>query len=206
MPNEKLDIIQSGIIRKPDWIWDGYSAFFLRNASGVLYITKNSPQYLSGHLRLRGRDNGQYPYKYKELIDELFGSSELKTVIEVCSGNISPGLDIYTVDINPDKHPSLVCDGQKLPDNLVNKFERWYCDPPYNTKTASKMYSTELPSFSKLLTAGAKVVQPEGLLFFLLGNVNMQWRPPSLTRIGLLFCTIVPNQEVRNLHIYYKHP
>ena len=30
-------------------------------ATGVLYITKASPQFIGGHVRLRGRDNGKYP-------------------------------------------------------------------------------------------------------------------------------------------------
>ena len=191
----KLDIIKSGIIRKPDVTFDKYSVYCLTKGVGVLYITKASPQLLSGHIRLRGRNNGRYPYRYKEMIDELFGSSTSLNMIECCSGDVKAKSNLYTVDINKDKHPSLVCDAQALPAKLTNSFDRWDCDPPYNHNTATKMYDTKLPSFSRLLTEGARVVKPGGLLFFLIGNKNMQWCPPSLTRIGLLFCTIVPLQE-----------
>jgi hypothetical protein len=31
-------------------------------ATGVLYITSNNPEFISGHIRLRGKDEGRYPY------------------------------------------------------------------------------------------------------------------------------------------------
>jgi len=33
-------------------------------AMGVLYITNNNPEFISGHIRLRGKDEGRYPYNY----------------------------------------------------------------------------------------------------------------------------------------------
>lgn len=205
MTNRNPDLIADKILKKsPTFLNHKYKVFTLDIATGVAYITDTSHQYLSGQLRMRGRDNGRYPYGYKETIDELFGSSSGMNMIEVCSGSIASGFGLYTVDINPDKYPSFVCDGQRLPKEFDGNFDRWYCDPPYNRNTATEMYDTKLPSFSKLLTAGSKVVKAGGLLFFLLGNKNMQWCPQSLIRIGLLFITIVPNQEVRALHIYYK--
>ena len=43
-------------------------------ATGILYITENSPYFLSGHLRLRGKNEGPYPSKYLEMLDKIFGS------------------------------------------------------------------------------------------------------------------------------------
>ena len=63
-------------------------------ASGVLFVTSNSPHFISGHMRLRGRDHGRYPYNYLELIDRLFGREE--NTIEVCSGSIR-SKDCFTV-------------------------------------------------------------------------------------------------------------
>ena len=190
------------ILREPDFDRDRYTLYCLKKAVGVLYVTPASPQYLSGHVRLRGINNGQYPYRYKEMIDELFGPAQ--RAIEVCSGDVESTQELFTVDINPEKHPNLVADGQALPAHLTSQFDRWSCDPPYNHETAREMYDTKLPSFGKLLTEGARIVKAGSLLFFLIGNKNMQWCPVSLTRIGLIFCTIVPNQEVRALHIYLK--
>jgi hypothetical protein len=42
-------------------------------ASGVLYVTANSPHFISGQIRLRGKDLGRYPYNYLEMIDNIFG-------------------------------------------------------------------------------------------------------------------------------------
>jgi hypothetical protein len=64
---------------------------------------------------------------------------------------------------------------------------------------------TQLPSWSKLLTEGARVTKPGGLLFFLLGDVNLQWHPEGTTRIGWIVLSIIPNQEARAIHIYLKN-
>ncbi|MGC2307538.1 MAG: hypothetical protein WA461_03985 [Nitrososphaeraceae archaeon] len=95
--------------------------------------------------------------------------------------------------------------GQKLPTSWSSSYDRWYCDPPYGEENAVKMYGTAMPSISKLLTEGARVTKPGGLLFLLLGVRNMQWCPQFLTRIGIFFITILPNQEVRYLYICRKH-
>ena len=169
-------------------------------ATGVLYITENSPQFISGHIRLRGRNGGQYPYKYLEMIDYLFGP-EINT-IEVCSRHVN---GCFTVDINPDTNPSLADDAQQLSLVADNSFNRWRADPPYNEATALSMYNTKLPNTAKLLTAGARVCKPNSLMFLLLGPQNYQYCPKGIKRIGWIAITIVPNNELRALHIFYKY-
>jgi hypothetical protein len=80
--------ISSNIFRAPSiFSNEKYSSIIaLKSATGVCYITSGSPQFISGHLRMRGRNNGSYPYNFKDLIQELFGpilSDEEE--IEVCS-------------------------------------------------------------------------------------------------------------------------
>jgi hypothetical protein len=55
-------------------------------ATGILYITANSPDFISGHVRLRGKDEGRYPYNYLEMIDNIFGKED--NTIEVCSHSV----------------------------------------------------------------------------------------------------------------------
>jgi len=55
-------------------------------ATGILYITENNPEFISGQIRVRGRDNGSYSYNYLEMIDAVFGKDD--NTIEVCSGMI----------------------------------------------------------------------------------------------------------------------
>ena len=83
-------------------------------AKGVLYVTQDCPYYISGQIRVRGRDNGSYPYNYLEMIDAVFGKED--NTIEVCSGMIRKyrHTSCYTVDINPETNPDLVDDAQKL--------------------------------------------------------------------------------------------
>ncbi len=170
-------------------------------ATGILYITENSPDYISGHLRLRGKHHGRYPFRYLEMIDNIFGQEE--NIIEVCSGSVMG--NCFTVDINPNTEPDLVADGQKLDGIPNSKFSRWRCDPPYNTRTAKEMYGTDLPRTIELLKAGARVCKVDSLMFLLLGPQNYQWHPNGIKRIGCVPITVVPNNEIRCLNIFHKY-
>lgn len=191
-----------------------YIIILANPATGILYITNTSPFFISGQVRMRGRNGGRYPYHYEEMVDNVFGVE--KNTIEVCAGSIprkttkqeresQSSLSCFTVDINPDTKPDLVADGQKL-DMIPNKtFNRWRCDPPYNVKTAKEMYRTDLPNTSKLLKEGARICKPGSLMFLMLGPQNIQSCPAGTKRIGYIDITVVPNNEIRCLNIFYKH-
>jgi hypothetical protein len=174
-------------------------------ATGILYITENSPDFISGHIRVRGRSSGRYPFNYLEMIDVLFGKEE--NTIEVCSYKIKEYYDTncFTVDIKAATNPDLVADGQTMSSIPSNTFNRWRCDPPYNAATAMNMYGTDLPAPLKLLKAGVRVCKIGSLMFLLLGPKNYQICPPGIKRIGWIALTVVPNNEVRALNIYYKY-
>lgn len=174
-------------------------------ATGILYVTTNSPDFISGHVRLRGKNQGQYPYNYLEMIDTMFGKED--NTIEACSYSVkeTKGSACFTVDINPETKPDLTGDAQTLEGIPDSKFNRWRCDPPYNQRTAQKMYGTDLPITGELLKAGARVCKVGSLLFLLLGPQNYQWCPPGVKRIGWIAITIVPNNELRALHIFCKY-
>ncbi|MFZ1877815.1 MAG: hypothetical protein WAU25_12370 [Nitrososphaeraceae archaeon] len=55
-------------------------------ACGLLHITTNSPYFISGQVRFRGKDNGRYPFNYLEMIDSIFGKED--NTIKVCSGGM----------------------------------------------------------------------------------------------------------------------
>ena len=175
-------------------------------ATGILYITQNNPEFISGDIRVRGRNNGRYPFNYLEMIDAVFGKED--NTIEVCSGMIKKNkicAQCFAVDINPETNPDLVDDGQILSSIPKNTFDRWRGDPPYNLHTARKMYGTDLPSSIKLLKAAARVCKVGSLIFLLLGPKNYQWHPKGVKRIGCITITVVPNNEFRALNIYYKY-
>jgi hypothetical protein len=139
------------------------------------------------------------------MIDAIFGKEN--NTIEVCSGMIRKNgcRSCFTVDTNRETNPDLVDDGQTISSISNNTFNRWRCDPPYNAETAMTMYGTGLPSFIKLLRAGARVCKTGSLMFLLLGPQNYQWHPKGVKRIGWVALTVVPNNEVRALNIYYKY-
>jgi hypothetical protein len=177
-------------------------------AKGVLYVTHENHEFVSGHVRMRGKDEGRYPYHYIEMLDNLFGHEP--NTIEVCSGSVTDAAitvdskDWYLKDESPRICNHYTMDAETLAELPSNKFMRWRCDPPYNEKTAKEMYNTELPNTGKLLTAGARVCKVGSLMFLLLGPQNYQWCPEGVKRIGLIFISVVPNNEVRCLNIYYK--
>ena len=43
------------------------------------------------------------------------------------------------------------------------------------------------------------------LMFLLLGPVNYQICPQGVKRVGWIGITVVPNNELRTLNIYYKY-
>jgi hypothetical protein len=153
---------------------------------------------------MRGKDNGKYPYKYLEMLENLFCHDP--NTIEVCSNSIVKGKDCcFTVDINPATNPTMVCNAETLDGITDNTFSRWRADPPYNLQTAKSMYgNSSVPDTGKLLKAGARVCKPGSLMFLLLGPKNHQSCPKGVKRIGLILITIVPNNEIRTLNIYRK--
>src|SRR5215204_7662438 len=112
----------------------GMSKYFIipaYPARGILFVTHDNPGFISGHVRLRGKDQGRYPYNYLEMIDNIFGKEE--NTIEVCSHSVrgrnwshrTKTSSCYTVDINPETRPDLVDDGQELRLVSNNRIESW---------------------------------------------------------------------------------
>ena len=166
---------------------------------GTLFISFDNLGFISGQLRVRGKGGGKYPFHYLEMIDYVFGKEE--NTIEVCSGSVS---GCFTVDVNPKTNPRIVDDGQTLAKIPSDTFNLWRCDPPYNKNTARKMYGTSLPKSIRLLEAGARVCKKCSLLF-LMGPINYQWHPNGTKRIACILFTIVPNNEIRSLNVFYKY-
>jgi hypothetical protein len=167
----------------------------------ILFVSFNNLGFISGHVRVRGKAQGEYPFHHLEMIDYVFDTEE--NTIEVCSGSINGGC--FTVDINPKTNPQIVDDAQTLAKIQNDTFSRWRCDPPYNENAAKKMYGTDLPKPIRLLEAGARVCKKQSLLFLLLGPTNYQWHPRGTRRIAYINMTVVPNNEVRCLNVFYKY-
>ena len=182
---------------------DSYFIVPANPALGILYVNRDNPEFISGHVRVRGKAGGSYSYKYLGMIDAIFGKENTIEVYSYSVKGIDKDKECFTVDINPATNPILVEDGQTLLSISNNRFNRWRCDPPYNDQTAKKMYGTDLPLTGKLLKAGARVCKVGSLMFLLLGPKNYQICPQGVKRIGWIELTVIPNNEVRSLHIYY---
>jgi len=206
--NHELDLLNSVIkcrSYRTSWDREAYIVIPATPCTGLLYVTENNRSFISGHIRVRGKSDGSYPYHYLQMIDSIFGTDD--NTIEVCSGYVKAGTDgaHVTVDINADRDPSQVLDAQIMAPIADESFTRWRADPPYNEKTAKEMYKGKLPNTMKLLTAGARVCKTGSLMFLLLGPQNWQMCPSGVKRIGLVFISVVPNNEIRCLNIFYKY-
>ena len=78
-----IDLIKCNYELKPD---TNYLEVYPCPATGKLYVTPRSPHFISGHIRMRGKKGGKYPYKYSEMLDNIFGREN--NTIEVCSGSV----------------------------------------------------------------------------------------------------------------------
>jgi hypothetical protein len=185
-------------------------AIYPRYAKGSLYVNENSPHYITGFLRMKAQEEekgGSYPHHYREMIDYIFGKEE--NAIEVCSGsvkgrNASSSPAPFTVDINPDLNPDCVGDAQVLEGVANRTYARLMGDPPYNPGNAKDLYGTELPEPKRLLKAGARVCKPGSLMFLLLAN-RCQPCPRGIKRIWCISISVMPNNEIRVLNIYFKY-
>ena len=93
-PEIEPEIKLATFIKKPVKKIDSYSVFTAAPATGILYLIKN---FISGHVRLRGKSGGRYPYNYLETINEIFGKEG--QTLEVCSGDVSKWKAALTLDI-----------------------------------------------------------------------------------------------------------
>jgi hypothetical protein len=192
-------------LARPAWCSSldyGYTIYLAEPAKGVLYVTERSKHFISGHVRMLGKTAGQYPYHYLDMINSLFGPDD--NTIEVCSGGVLHDAAKTTVDIKTD-FADFKDDAQNLLSQEDETFTRWRCDPPYNEETAKKMYGTDVPVTRRLLYAAERVCKPGSLMFLLLGPQNYQWAPLGCVRVGWMGITVVPSNELRALHIYYKY-
>jgi hypothetical protein len=183
---------------------DDYHIFRTGPCKGVCFVTDDSRFFIHGRMAVKGNGGGTYPDHYLEMIDYVFGPEP--NTIEACARTVKVDniRTAFTVDTNPDFEPSWVGDAQTLNGIDLNRFNRYRTDPPYNEDTAKKMYGTELPNFKRLEEAAARVCKVGSLIFLLLGPTNYQQVPPGVIRVGLIYISVIPNNETRALNIYYK--
>lgn len=74
-----------------------------------------------------------------------------------------------------------------------------------NLTDCKETYGSNLPVTGELFKAGARVCKVSSLMFLLLGSENYQWCPVGVKGIGWVAISIVPNNELRTLHIFYKY-
>ena len=82
-----------------DQVLNNYQIISAYPATGILYVVNG---FLSGHVRLRGRAKGAYPFRYLEMLDNIFGfiMIQLKSVVALLLILVSIKL-ILILNANP---------------------------------------------------------------------------------------------------------
>lgn len=192
---------------------------------GVCFVTDETRYFIHGRAAVKGNGGGTYPDHYLEMIDYVFGPE--KNTIEACARTVRVDnlRTAFTIDsqiwcpcerceqckkgqgrigcLNP-VYPSLSTNAETLLGVDLGRFNRYRADPPYNEAAAKAKYGTTLPNFKKLIDAAARVCKIGSLIFLLLGPDNYQHVPAGVMRVGLIYISVIPNNETRALNIYYK--
>src|SRR5436853_6221088 len=103
--NHELDLLNSVIkcrSYRTSWDREAYIVIPATPCTGLLYVTENNRSFISGHIRVRGKSNGSYPYLFLQMIDSIFGTDD--HTIAVCSRYHIAGTDVahVIVGINAD--------------------------------------------------------------------------------------------------------
>ena len=133
---------------------------------------------------------GAYPSGFLRRAIDLVGSGK---VCHLCSGSLEN--EPYTVDINPDCHPSFVEDARHTSFES-GVFDSVLIDPPYSEEDA-KRYGTGLPSMKDLLVEACRIVKPGGkvgLLHLLVPHIPKGFEQREVALIAVV-CGC--NQRIR---------
>lgn len=144
---------------------------------------------------------GGYPLGFLRRVKEKYGIHG--KVLHVCSGNLNgdaPGIKIDLEYKNPNVHPDVVCDAQKLPFK-ENIFDRIYCDPPYNQEYADR-YGHPLPGIMKILKEAVRVAKEGGIVGIL--HFTVPWVPKGSERIGHFAVYQGPGFQGRTFAVFRK--
>ena len=129
-----------------------------------------------------GYPNGFVEWAFDEM-DSIAGPNVLipENVLHLCSGSMRIGV---TVDIRPEKEPSIVADCRNVP--LPDEsFDFIMADPPYSEDYATNLYGTgeHYPKPGQILKEACRLLRPGGLVGLLHFQVPMSRKPLKLVKV-----------------------
>lgn len=169
-----------------------------------------------GHPLMRGKpkpaamfdpfpEGGGYPIGFPEWAMETLECDNPDAVLHLCSGSMQRGT---TVDIRPEKNPTIVADCRNVP--LADESFRWImADPPYSETYAENLYRTGkdyprpgtiLKEAYRLLEMGGRV----GILHFLVPQVIIKGTPKAMALRGVWGVCVGTNNNIRAWTVYEK--
>jgi SAM-dependent methyltransferase len=120
-------------------------------------------------------EGGGYPKRFLEWAYDLMGVTDPATVLHLCGGSVNHGI---TVDIRPEKNPTIVADCRNVP--LPDEsFDFILADPPYSEDYATNLYGTgaNYPKPGQIAKEACRLLRPGGKFGFLHFQVPMTRKP-----------------------------
>lgn len=126
-------------------------------------------------------EGGGYPKGFLTRAFTLMGVDDPDEVLHVCSGSVKVGI---TVDIRPEKNPTIVADARSIP--LPDDSFQWIlADPPYTEDHADNLYGTGsvYPSPHIVAQECIRILRPGGFFGFMHPMVPKVKRPGRLLKV-----------------------
>lgn len=147
----------------------------------IMYGKPKAAQWFTDFPEGGGYPKGFIEWAYDVMAAERGLDVEPSEVLHLCGGSLTTGV---TVDIRPEKNPTIVadCRAVPLPDE---SFDFILADPPYSAEYARNLYGTEehYPKPGQILKEAMRLLRPGGLFGLLHFQVPMVRKPAKIVNV-----------------------
>lgn len=147
-------------------------------------------------------EGGGYPHGFLEWAFGIMRVTDPEKVLHLCGGSVKSGV---TVDIRPEKNPSIVADCRSVP-LQDESFDFILADPPYAEDYAKNLYGTQdvYPKPGEILKEASRLLKPYGKVGLLHFIVPMSRKPLKL--LGVWGITTGAGYAIRAWSLFEKMP
>ena len=145
---------------------------------------------------------GEYPPGFLKRIYSIFPDVKEDEVLHLFSGSLDEGERGDRVDINPDNHPTYVCDAEHLSQVIKKTYKLIVADPPYSEEDALH-YGTPMINRRKAIKECVEILEKGGFIVWL-DQVYPMYSKEEIELIGTIGLIRSTNHRVRVVFIYQK--
>jgi hypothetical protein len=155
--------------------------------------------FIGNYYKRKNGYYGEYPPGYLKRIRALFPNR--KPALHLFGGTVEPEEDEFTVDINPERNPSVCCEATEIHKYFdKDTFEIIYADPPYSKVDAEK-YGYAYPNKKMVLRACRKIAKQGSVLVWLDTSVPI-FRKGEWNLLGMIGVFTGTNRVLRSATLF----